>query len=94
MSRTPGWRVEDNLPFTISTAYRWITTAIQTLFPGYTPDPFALFPIVVRPAWVFQYSIRQDGSALLQESEERIVSGDYAMYAQGMEHHIWDQCHC
>ena len=73
-----GWRVDNNSPTTVSTAYRWVVTAVQTW--GRRPEPdqsYALFPVVVQPSGVLTYSVQQNGPASSRESQEVIVTGDW-----------------
>ena len=75
-----GWRVDTDSPTSITTAYRWITTLDD---PDFTPEPIALFPVVVRPSNVLTYAIKRNGSALSRGSEENIAPGDYGIYNKG-----------
>ena len=83
----PGWRVDtiESPSTSISTAYRWITTLVQTRDPNFTPELFALFPVVIRPSGVLTYAVQQSGLALSRESQENIVPGDYGIYNDGGE---------
>ena len=73
----------------IFTAYRWISTIVQTKDPNFTPESFALFPVVVRPSGVLTYVIQQRGDlALSQESQENIDPGDYGIYNKSKKAHF------
>ena len=80
--RYSGWRVDDDAPITVSTAYRWVTTAIQTRYPrSESAKSYALFSVVVQPSGVLMYSVERNGSALSRESQEMMIPGDYGIYA-------------
>ena len=84
LDQYPGWRVDKNLPINISTAYRWVTAAVQAKYLGSKDaEVFALFPVVVRPAWVLTYAVVPNGFALSPESQELIVPGDYGIFTPG-----------
>jgi len=78
-----GWCVDTDSPTSISTAHRWITTIVQTEDPNFSPESFALFPVVIRPSGVLTYVIQRSGLALSRESQENIVPGDYGIYNKG-----------
>ena len=61
---------------------------MQTEHPRAAPQPFALFPVVIQPAGVFTYVIKQSGSALSRESEDNIAPGDYGIYNEGKNRHV------
>jgi len=76
-----GWRVDNSSPISISTAYRWITAAVQAQYPGLGGGRlYALFPVTIRPAFVFSYNVVRNGPALSRESQETIVPGDYGIF--------------
>ncbi|KAF7761262.1 hypothetical protein Agabi119p4_10671 [Agaricus bisporus var. burnettii] len=79
-----GWRVGDDSPVTTSTAYRWITTAVETQSHGWKDiNSFTLCPVDVRPSGVLTYRVRQNGAALPRESHDIIAPGDYGVYTRG-----------
>ncbi|EKM77133.1 hypothetical protein AGABI1DRAFT_108282 [Agaricus bisporus var. burnettii JB137-S8] len=81
-----GWRVGDDSPVTISTAYRWITTAVEAQSPGWKDiNSFTLCPVHVRPSGVLTYCVRQNGAALPRESHDTIAPGDYGVYTIGAD---------
>ena len=80
--RVSGWRLDDNLPMTICTLYRWVETAVKMKCPG-ACSPFALFPIEIQPAGVLSCNVSQNGPALVRESQERVSPGDYGIYETG-----------
>ena len=84
----PGWRVDTDSPTSISTVYRWITTLVQVEDPDFTPELFALFPVVSRPSGVLTYDFRLTGLALSRESQENFVPGDYGIYNEGKKVHF------
>jgi hypothetical protein len=84
----PGWHVDTDSPTSISTVYRWITTLVQTEDPNFTPELFALFPVVIRPSNVLTYAVQPSGLALSRESQENIVPGDYGIYNEGKKVHF------
>lgn len=88
MDPLTGLHVDTDSPPSISTVHRWITTIVQTQRSHSTPKPFALFPVVIRPAGVLLYNLQQSGSALSRESQESISPGHYGIYKQGRDHHI------
>ena len=76
-------RVDNKPP--ISVSYRWIATAIETHDPDWDEaETYALLPVMVRPSDVLTYSVHRNGPALLRESHDIIVPGDYGFYATGM----------
>ncbi|XP_006457002.1 hypothetical protein AGABI2DRAFT_122877 [Agaricus bisporus var. bisporus H97] len=79
-----GWRVGDDSPVTISTAYRWITTAVEVQSPGWKEvNTFILCPVHIRPSGVLTYRVRQNGAALPRGSHDTIAPGDYGVYTIG-----------
>ena len=82
----PGWRVDDDSPVTISTAYRWITEAVLSQdrsHPWEEADRFTLFPVEVRPSIVLTYSVHKNGAGLSRESQDIMTPGDYGLYTMG-----------
>ena len=79
----PGWHVDDYFSTSVSTAYRWLNTAIECSRPKRDPITFALFPVVVQHFNVFGYDLRLNGPALSRESQETIPPGDYGIFAEG-----------
>jgi hypothetical protein len=88
-----GWRVDSGTPMTVSTAYRWITAAVEAQYRGWEEaKSFALFPVILRPAFVLRYNVLRNGSALPRDSQEIIAPGDYGIYASGMKYqHVRDR---
>lgn len=81
-----GLHVDTDSPPNISTVHRWIMTIVQTEAGSEAsskPQLFALFPVVIRPAGVLLYDLKQSGSALARESQESIAPGHYGIYNQG-----------
>ena len=82
-----GWHVDDGSqrsPMTVSTAYRWITSAVQTKRPVWRQaQSFVLCPVVVKESGVLVYSVHKNGPALSRESNEIISPRDYGVYATG-----------
>ena len=87
----PGWHVNIDSSTTILATYCWITTAIQTWYPDYLPDPFALFPVGIWPAGVLTYSIQWSRTTLSWEFQEIIVPGDHRIYTEGTKYHFLPQ---
>ena len=82
----PGWHVGDDSPVTVSTAYRWITDAVQAGYPDWEEaESYALFPVDVQPSGVLTYSVHKSGTtSLSRECQDAIVPGDYGLYATGV----------
>ena len=81
-----GWRVDNDSPVTVSTAYRWITEAVLSQARSHTWEEakkFTLFPVEVRPGNVLRYSVHKYGAGLSRESQGIIAPGDYALYTLG-----------
>ena len=85
-----GWRVDNDSPITVSTAYRWITDAVQAqlqgqpqLRPWEEAERFTLFPVEVRPSVVLTYFVHKNGAGLSRESQDVIAPGDYGLYTIG-----------
>jgi hypothetical protein len=90
----PGWRVDNDSPITVSTAYRWVTTAVQTRDPDWEEaETYALFPVMIQPFDVLRYSAHRNGPALSRKSHEIIPPGDYALYATGVFTYQVRVCH-
>lgn len=90
--RYPGWRVDDESQVTVSTAYRWVTTAVLTQVPEWkAAESYALFPVILRPTDVLMYAVRQNGSPLSRESQEIMVPGDYGLYNVGTKYFLMHQ---
>jgi hypothetical protein len=81
----PGLRVDSDSPISVATVHRWITTMVQVKRITFAPEAFALFPVVIRPAFVLTYAIQQSGSALSRESTENIAPGDYGIFNEGLK---------
>ena len=78
-----GWRVDNNSPITVSTAYRWITDAFLSQSMSHTweeAERYTLFPVEVRPSDVLTYSVHKNGDGLSRESQDIIAPGDYGLY--------------
>jgi len=79
-----GWRVDRCSPMTISTAYRWVTTAVNAHYGrGWEhtqAKSFALFRVKIQPALVLRYNVVRNGPALPRESQEIMAPGDYGIY--------------
>lgn len=83
-NRRPGWHVGNDSPITISTAYRWITSAVEAQYHSWKEaKSFTLFPVDVRPSVVMTYSVRKNGASLSRESQDIIAPGDYGLYTIG-----------
>ena len=81
----PGWHVGDDSPVTVSTAYRWVTTAVQARYPAWKEsESYALFPVDIQPSIVMTYSVHKSGASLSRECQDAIVPGDYGLYATGV----------
>jgi hypothetical protein len=92
----PGWRVDtsNDSPITVSAAYRWVTTAVQTRKPNWKEaETYALFPVMIQPFDVLRYSAHRNGPALSRKSHEIIPPGDYALYATGVFTYQVRVCH-
>ncbi len=84
----PGWRVDNDSPVTVSTAYRWITDAVLSQSRSHTweeAERYTLFPVEVRPSIVLTYSVHKNGSGLSRESKDIIAPGDYGLYTTGKD---------
>jgi hypothetical protein len=82
----PGWRVDNDSPITVSTAYRWITDAVLSQSRSHTwreAERFTLFPVEIRPSMVLTYSVHKNGPGLSRESQGIIPPGDYGVYTIG-----------
>jgi len=81
-----GWRVDNDSPITVSTAYRWITDAVLCQSRSHTWDEagrYTLFPVEVQPSIVMTYSVHKNGAGLSRESQDIIAPGDYGLYTIG-----------
>jgi hypothetical protein len=65
---------------------------VQAQYPGVGGTGlYALFPVTIRPAFVFLYNVVQNGPVLSRESQEIIVPGDYGIFTSGMTYlHMCD----
>ncbi|KAF8639120.1 hypothetical protein AX17_001735 [Amanita inopinata Kibby_2008] len=83
-----GWHVDDESPVTVSTAYRWVTTAVLTQYPEWkAAETYALFPVALRPNGVLMNTVHRNGeSTLSRESQDIMLPGDYGLYDIGMEY--------
>ncbi|KAF8624197.1 hypothetical protein AX17_007186 [Amanita inopinata Kibby_2008] len=80
-----GWRVSNDSSFTISTAYRWIKTAVEACSNGHSwkeAESYTLFPVEVKPNGVLMYTVSKNGDALSRNSPDLILPGDYGLYAK------------
>ena len=60
---------------------------MQTQYPGVEgAGLYALFPVTLRPAFVFSYNVVRNGPALSRESQEIIVPGDYGIFTSGAKY--------
>lgn len=81
-----GWRVDNNSPITVSTAYHWIIDAVLSHSRPHNwkeAERFTLFPVEVRPSNVLTYSVLKNGPGLSRESQDVIAPGDYGLYTIG-----------
>ena len=77
----PGWRVDNDSPVTVSTAYRWITEAVLGRRHAWKEaERFTLFPVEIRPNAVLTYTVHKNGTGLSRESQDIIAPGDYGLY--------------
>ncbi len=83
----PGWHVGNDSSITASTVCRWIASAVEAQCHDYSwqeAESYTLFPVEVQPNDVrLTYSVHKNGAALSRESQERVVPGDYGLYAIG-----------
>ncbi|KAF8512699.1 hypothetical protein JB92DRAFT_265786 [Gautieria morchelliformis] len=81
-----GWRVDNDSPISVSTAYRWITDAVLSQARCRTwaeAERYTLFPVEIRPSIVMTYSVHKNGPGLSRESQDIIAPGDYGLYTIG-----------
>ena len=78
--------MDNDSPITVSTAYRWITDAVNE-FRSHDAweeaETYTLFPVEVRPSNVLTYSVHKNGTGLSRESQDVIAPGDYGVYTIG-----------
>ena len=80
----PGWRVGDDSPVTVATAYRWINSAVEAYYTGWKEaESYTLVPVEVQPDYVLTYTVHKNGPALSRESQEIMAPGDYGLYTTG-----------
>ena len=78
-----GWRVGNDSLTTISTAYRWIKSAVEACSDGHSWKEAV--PVEVKPSGVLTYSVCKNGARLSRDSKDFILPGDYGLYAKGMD---------